>query len=365
MPLDFAKATLAWNLPWDADWVTALTFAGPRTLVAGNNRGDLLAWTLPDKTSDPAPLPTLRLAGHTNVITQLRTLRDGRTVYSSSYDHTIRVWDMQTPPGAEETVSLNATTRDDLKRRSASKIPPALDAQVKTLAPTKTLDLHKEWVSGFSFSADEALALSGDDHGKVILWERPTGKKVRDWTVKGWAAPVALSPDGKLAIVAERFPLVFDSGRHNGLKLWDATTGQMTHDLSAPLKGQHFAAAAFAPDGKTLAVIRGGECEGNNGKATFFDVTTGKKLHETATGHLNGGTDLLYTPDGKYLLTTGRDTTVKVWTASDGKLLKEIAKPRGGQFKDWLHTVALSADGRWLAAADQAGAVQVWSLAGT
>jgi WD40 repeat protein len=360
--IDFDKANLIWTLPWDTDWVTSVTFAGPRMVVAGNSRGELLAWSLPEKPADPAPLPTLRLIGHTNHVTRLRGLRDGRTVYSSSYDHTIRIWDMQATPGAEETVQLNAVLRDDLKKRSASKIPPLLEAKVKAVASAKVLDLHKEWVSGFAFSADEALMLSGDDAGKVILWDRPNDKKVRDWTVKGWAHAVALSPDGKQAVVSERLPLVFDPGRHSAIKLWDVTAGTMQHDLTASFKDQYIVSAAYSADGKMLALVRGGEANGNTGKATFFDPATGKKLHETATGHLDGATDVLFHPDGKHLLTTGRDTTVKVWNVADGKLVKEIGKPRGGQSKDWTCSLALAPDGTWLAVADQGGAVQVWTL---
>jgi hypothetical protein len=37
-------------------------------------------------------------------------------------------------------------------------------------------------------------------------------------------------------------------------------------------------------------------------------------------------------------------------------------KLRGGQFKDWIHAVSFSADGRWLAAADMAGGISVWTF---
>jgi len=359
MPTDFEKASLAWTLPWDADWVTAVAFVG-RTVVAGNNKGELLAWTLPEKAGDPAPSPTLKLDSHTNVVTRLLGLRDGRTLLSSSYDHAIRVWDLQATPGAEAKVELNATTRADLKRRSASKIPPPLEATVKTLASTKTLDGHKDWVSGLSLSADEKLLLSGDDKGQVVVWDLAAGKEVRRWSIPAWVYALALSPDGKQALVSERRPLIFDSGRHGGIKLWDATTGTLQHDLKDLFKDQHLAAAGYSADGKILAVAKGGETD--TGKVTFLDPATGKKLRESAGGHQYGATDLLFHPDGQHLLTTGRDTTVKVWSVADGKLVKELGKPRGGQFKDWLHALALSPDGRWLAAADMAGAVQVWSL---
>ena len=53
---------------------------------------------------------------------------------------------------------------------------------------------------------------------------------------------------------------------------------------------------------------------------------------------------------------------MRAWRAEDGKLLKELGTPRGGQFKDWFHAVSFSTDGRWLAAGDMAGAVLVWSF---
>ena len=40
----------------------------------------------------------------------------------------------------------------------------------------------------------------------------------------------------------------------------------------------------------------------------------------------------------------------------------QLGKPRGGQSKDWLHALTISPDGKWLAAGDMAGAVQVWTL---
>ena len=82
---DFSKAAVAWTLPWDADWVTAVTFLGPtRTIAAGNNLGEILLWELPDKTGAPAPMPLRRLDGHTNAITRLLSSPDGRHLISAS-----------------------------------------------------------------------------------------------------------------------------------------------------------------------------------------------------------------------------------------------------------------------------------------
>jgi hypothetical protein len=160
----------------------------------------------------------------------------------------------------------------------------------------------------------------------------------------------------------QKAPLVFDSGRHTGMKLWDATTGKVQRDLSAAFKETWIATAAYSPDGKLLALGRGGETE--LGKVYLLDPATGKMLRELAAEQLNGITDLAFHPDGKHLASTGRDRLVRIWNIAEGKLVKELGKPRGGQFKDWFHSLSFSADGRWLAAGDMAGAVQVWSLTG-
>jgi WD40 repeat protein len=100
-----------------------------------------------------------------------------------------------------------------------------------------------------------------------------------------------------------------------------------------------------------------------NGKVWLLDPGTGKKQRELTPGHQDGATGLAFHPDGKHLASCGRDTVVRVWNTADGKMVKELGKPRGGQFKDWIHAISFSSDGRWLAAADMAGAVQVWHFA--
>jgi WD40 repeat protein len=246
-------------------------------------------------------------------------------------------------------------------KRAGRKVPPAVTARVQVQKAARVLDSHREWVTRLSQSRDGSLLLSGDDAGRVILWDRPAGKELRHWQVKGWSYALALAPDGRQALVAERIPLVFDSGAHTGLRLWDATTGQAQRDLDAEFKKMPMAAAAYSPDGKVLAQGRGGEAAGP-GKVFLIDPGSGKKVRELTPAHENGATDLAFHPGGLYLASSGRDTVVRIWDTADGKLVKELGKPRGGQFKDWIHAVCFSADGRWLAAADMAGQVAVWSL---
>lgn len=382
----FEKARLAWNLPWDADWVTAVCFVGNGKVAAGNNLGDILVWDLPaaapekveksdkgdkkgDKDKNPGPPPVRRLAHHTNVINRLLITPDQRWLISASNDKTIAYWDMQAEAKDAETVVLNSRAIDEAARRK-QKAPPPREAKVLTQKPAQVLTGHRDWVLGLSMTRDGNTLLSGDDKGEVIVWDRAAAKEVRRWKVKGWAWAVAVSPEGQTALVSERLPLIFDSGRHSGLKLWNAQTGELKVDLAKDDKeGKEFknimSAAAFSPDGKHLAVGRGGELDGTNGKVFLLDPQTGKKVRELTPGHLNGLTDIAFHPDGKHVFSVGRDTVVKIWKLEDGKLVRDLGTPRGGQFKDWLHSISISPDGNWLAAGDMMGQVQVWSLGGS
>lgn len=347
----------AWNLMWEEDWVTAVTFVAPNRIVAGNEKGGLLVWELPTDLKAEAPLPVRMLQGHTNGITQLLTAPDGKTVLSASKDHSIRVWDLSASAGQSGEVIIDQKKREIVAKKNTSKPPkitPPIKVQVQTAS--RVLEDHKEWILGLALSSDGKTLLSGDDNGNVAVWDFPSGKVLRRWQVKGWVHGLAVSPDARWAVVTEQVPLIFDSGRHQAFKIWDVSKGEMVKDLTSVVK-ENLSSAVFSPDGKKFAVARSGET--SQAKIYLFETAGFKKLLEMP-GHQGGANDLAFSADGKILLSCGRDTTVRLWNVADGKMLAELGKPRGGQFKDIFHALALSPDQRWIAAADMAGQVQLW-----
>jgi len=365
------KATLAWTIPWDDDAVTAVAFVGPGRLAAGNELGTIYVLDLPEKEGTPAsaeatagkPVPVRRLEGHTNTVTSLAALADGKTLISASYDHTIRVWDLGAK--AEETVEavLDRKAREAAaKRNSKFQAPPPVKVEVQKEA--RVLDSHQEWIRTVSLAADGKQLLSGDDKGMAVLWDAAAMKELKRFQVQGWLRVVALSKDGRLALTCEFTPRYAQFP--NAIKLWDVAGGTVKLDLGAKdfKKGNSvvgICAGAFSPDGKYLAIGEGGEKDGN-AKVYVLEAETGKKVVELG-GHQYGITTLVFSPDGTFLASGGRDTQVRLWSIPDGKLLQEAGKPRGGQFKDWIHSVAFSPDGKRLAAADMAGQIHVWSIA--
>jgi WD40 repeat protein len=377
--VNFDKAMLLWSFTWDADWVSAVSFIGDKHFAAGNNLGEILLWELPEKPeplveitsekSKPAdkserplyssPKPVRQMVGHSNIINRL-LCAENRWLISASNDHTVKYWDIEAKPSGMAKHVLNARTIEDITRNknSGRKPPTPLKAEVQTQDALKIIQ-GKEWIIGASLSQDETTLITGDDAGQVVVYDRKTGAEKKRWQVKGWAFAVAISPDLKQSLVSERYPLVFDSGRHTAVKLWDIATSTVQYDLSKEFKDMQIASAAYSRDGKILALGRGGEGEG---KIFLIDPSTGKKIRELSPIHQYGVTDLCFHPDGKHLASTGRDTVVRIWNIAEGKMVKELGKPRGGQFKDWFHALSFSPDGTRIAVADMAGYIHLWEF---
>jgi WD40 repeat protein len=367
----FDKAALAWTLPWDPTWVTAVTFLGAsRRVAAGNNFGQIFVWELPEKPGTPAPPPVRRLDGHTNSITALAATPDGRRLLSASYDHMVRVWDLEAAAGKTETVVLDPTARE-VAKKAGKKVPEAPPVTVGLQQAERVVEAHQEWVRGLAISKDGTRLLTGDDRGLAILWEVPTMKEVRRLQVPGWIRALAMTPDAGLAAICETCPRIpYDPKAPHATRIWDLTKGTVKLDLTKEFLGMYsrplnMGAAGFADNGRLLGLGHNDEAAAR--KVYMADLTTGKRLREmpyTSTGNA-GITGVLEHPDGKHLATCGRDTLVRIWQLSDGKMVKELGKTReGGAFggSPWIHAISFSPDGLWLAAADMGGRIEVWSM---
>ncbi|HVJ80222.1 MAG TPA: hypothetical protein VNC50_04055, partial [Planctomycetia bacterium] len=73
--------------------------------------------------------------------------------------------------------------------------------------------------------------------------------------------------------------------------------------------------------------------------------------------HQDGGFALAVSADGKFLVTAGADRKVKAFKA-DGTFVREF-----GGSTDWLYSVAISPDGRRVAAGGWNGETRIWDFA--
>jgi WD40 repeat protein len=89
-----------------------------------------------------------------------------------------------------------------------------------------------------------------------------------------------------------------------------------------------------APAGSVLAQDTGG--------ATQLMLDTG--------GHMSKVWKVLVTPDGKQIVSSSDDKVIRVWDIQTGKTVRTIRGQAGPGNEGKLYAIALSPDGKWLAA---------------
>jgi Tol biopolymer transport system component len=163
-------------------------------------------------------------------------------------------------------------------------------------------------------------------------------------THAGGIASVHFSPDGKL---------LASGGGDRMIRVWDVSTAKEVHALEGPTS--FTCAVRFSPDGKVLAAA--GYETGSGNPIYLYDVATGKELPRLA-GHPTGGVRrLVFTPDGKQLVSGGFDGAVRVWDLASGKQVRVMQIESGT-----VYSIALSGDGKTLATAGRDG-LHLWDLA--
>jgi uncharacterized protein (TIGR03067 family) len=137
----------------------------------------------------------------------------------------------------------------------------------------------------------------------------------QEWVhqLKGTAAGIAVSPNGKLVAVGLR-PQQGVQALDFDVRLLDRVTGEEVRRLKGPNRGIGVAIPTFSPDGKWIASNGGG----SDKKAYLWDVDTGNLLH-TLVGHTDNVHSVTFLPDGQHLLTLSWDSTIRMWNASTGK----------------------------------------------
>ncbi len=145
-----------------------------------------------------------------------------------------------------------------------------------------------------------------------------------------------------------QFVVIVDNG---DLCWFDATTGLQTH--VSPAVTQWANAVAFSPDGARLVVGYGAELESESGVVgdlAVFDVRKGALVrgiiaHSPSDTFVSGVNDVVFSPDGKYLLTTCNisydKTGIRVLDAKSLRFIRDVPLPGGS-----LSKMAFSRDGK-------------------
>ena len=159
---------------------------------------------------------------------------------------------------------------------------------------------------GVAFSPDGARVAACDYDKPFTLHDAATGKKFRSFDAPG-------GPTSLLVISRDGRTLVASHGNQT-VSRWDVATGKrwgevIKHPANYTEGNLHaHVPVALSPDGTLLAT--GGV--GRETTVRLWDVATGKELARLP-GHALGVKTLVFSPDGKRLLSGSGDSTALVW----------------------------------------------------
>jgi WD40 repeat protein len=208
-------------------------------------------------------------------------------------------------------------------------------------APLTRLGGHRAAVCAVAFRPDgRRLASAGCDHA-VKVWDADTGRLVR--TLAGHRDKVltlAWSADGRRLASA---------GLDSAIRLWDAESGVSLATL--PSREGCVQAVAFAPDGRLLAC-------GEAGVVEDWDVEARRLLR---TLPVLPGYAPLYavavSPDGRTLAAAGLDGTIHLLDLDTGRPLRRLEGHR-----DTVYSLAFAPAGGSLLSGSGDGTVRRWEV---
>ena len=264
---------------------------------------------------------------HGDIVTSVAFSPDGNRLASCSSDSVAKIWDL-------------ANGRE-LRGYRGSKDAASEVAKVATLA----------WSSDGKWSATTA-------GNEVHVWDPETG--VLKVALKGHEKPVgaiAFHPEGKILATGSDDASV---------RLWDLETGKETFNLNADLPKAAKAtvnAVAFSPNGKLVAAVN------KEGKLQIWNpaLEKSKRLVSGLDAHPHSEAyQVAFGKDTSVIFTCGSNKKVQQWVGlgPDGESLPGHGKPTtlDADAPTNVEAMAVSRDGRFLAAGGTDKAIRLWDL---
>ncbi len=306
---------------------------------------------------------------HDDVISTIASSWDASFFVSAGKDRTIRLWSnvsTQDPNSQDNNVSF-----EKLNRRIAWK--PALE-----------LDYHYDWVRSIALSPNNRFLISGGWDQTVVLWDLATSKRLRTLPEKVRnLTKLVFAPDGRTIATATA---------NGAVTLWDLATNEAllrlnvgngyTRALTFSRDGSFFVTATDDSivrlwNGRSQLPMR--EIGGFSGTITTLDLTSdGNKLvvgcnngkiylvdllnttrdsYKELSGHLGEVNVVKLFPDGTWLVSSGKDKTIRFWNLSQCAEVHKITSV-DGEFCD----LALDFSGLTLIAGSETGVIRCWNL---
>jgi WD40 repeat protein len=186
-----------------------------------------------------------------------------------------------------------------------------------------------------AFSPDSQLVLTSSIDSSTTVWSAIDGR--RRFILKGDASYAAFSPDGRQIVTA---------GLAGNARIWSSVDGRLIRVL-----GFSRGWAAFSPDATRVITTPGIG-------ATVWSAATGDKL--LGIGQDKSVDRVVFSSDGRNIMTTGSYEPVKIWDASTGRLKTEFEKHRSST----VIIASFSPDGSGIVTTGLDQLARVWTVNG-
>lgn len=331
------------------------------------------------------------LTGHAGAVRTVCFSADGKLLASGGTDGKVKLWDVATGRelaefiGHKSRVNTVAFSRDGklLASGGIDNSVKVWDVTAKT--NTRTLEGHSGWVNALAFGSDNQTLVSGSADKSIKLWSLTTGQAIQTAVQPQAVACLAISADGNLLASGSTDSIVqfwrlpqlsaepafnfnFPAGRiaalsfsANGRQVFAASSERIAKrfDLASrvavqlsgePDRLEKYEAAAFSPDGQSLALCVGTrELE----VRSFSNFDNALKL----TSRANPVRAVAFSDDGRWFATGNQDTSVTLWDAFAGRVIGNFAGNAGS-----INAVAFNPDSQVLAAGSRGGIVRLMDV---
>lgn len=115
-------------------------------------------------------------------------------------------------------------------------------------------------------------------------------------------------------------------------------------------------AVAYAPDGKTLLTA------GRDAQIRAWGVAAGYALAQTVGAHMYTINHLAFSPDGRYLASCSLDKSIKIWDAADRTLLRVLDRARAAGHGTSVNRLVWSGTENRLVSCSDDRSLAVWQV---
>ncbi len=195
----------------------------------------------------------------------------------------------------------------------------------------KQLDVH-DGILCVKPGRDGKSLLSGGEDGKICRTSADGSSEILHQTATRWIDKIATGPDGAVA---------WGSGRKGAIIL---SSGEIREiEVERTIEG-----LAFAPKGMRLAIARYDGVE-----LLWVKTKSPNQFLEWKGAH----TDVMFSPDGKYVVSVMQENALHGWRLGDNKHMRMSGYPAKVASTSWSHK------GKWLTTSGAPAAIR-WPFAG-